>query len=228
MKLLLSPRYSADSQILWKAAPLHGWQVQRAGWRVYGTPGVTAVYGETMWARIVAEQLDMQLIDPPPSWLTTIPEKYLGRKVQHCMPRQITLPFPLFLKPPDLKRFEARVYLHRPVLDENGAVIASEPIAIAHEARTWILDGHVQAASYYVADPSYIRPDLEEAQRFAEEAVRSCPTPRAVVVDVAWLRTGGWVVIEANPAYASGIYDADPAGVLRVLAAACSPASEET
>lgn len=229
MKLLLSPRISIDSRLLWLAAAAYGWSTERVGWRVSEMREADAVYGETMWARIVAEQIGMRLLDPPSRWLVDVPEEYLRRKVQYCMPSQITLPYPLFLKPPDLKSFEARVYMHRPMLDEQGAVIASEPIKIAHEARLWLLDGCVQAASWYVVDPHAFQPPLEAAERFAEEVAKYTPdTPRAVVIDVAWLVTHGWVVIEANPAYASGIYDADPAGVLRVLTAACTPSIKST
>ena len=42
--------------------------------------------------------------------------------------------------------------------------------------------------------------------------------PRAVVLDVGWIRDVGWSVVEVNEAVMSGIYDCDPIAVLEVLA----------
>jgi hypothetical protein len=41
--------------------------------------------------------------------------------------------------------------------------------------------------------------------------------PPAVVVDVGRMEGHGWGVVEANPAWASGLCGCDPAGVLPVL-----------
>jgi hypothetical protein len=47
--------------------------------------------------------------------------------------------------------------------------------------------------------------------------------PPAVVVDVGRMAGRGWGVVEANPAWASGICGCDPAGVLTVLQRATVP-----
>jgi hypothetical protein len=47
--------------------------------------------------------------------------------------------------------------------------------------------------------------------------------PPAVVVDVGRMAGRGWGVVEANPAWASGLCGCDPAGVLPVLRRATVP-----
>ena len=58
------------------------------------------------------------------------------------------------------------------------------------------------------------------ARRLADELVT---LPPAIVLDVGRLATGGWAVVEGNPAWASGLCGCDPAAVLSVLAAATVP-----
>lgn len=208
---------------MWHAAGIQGWETQRVGFRVHELAHADAVYGETMWARIVAEQIGMKILDPPQNWLMGVPQEYLGRKVQFDFFQHIRMKYPLFLKPADLKSFQARVYMYAPMLHEAELVIASEIVHFVHEVRTWMLDGRVQASSAYVVNPPQLSPGMHSAIKFAEKvAAETSDTPRAVVIDVGQLESGQWVVIEANPAYSSGIYDADPGGVLRVLQAACT------
>jgi len=47
--------------------------------------------------------------------------------------------------------------------------------------------------------------------------------PPAGVLDVGEIEGGGWAVVEANPAWASGLYDCKPARILHVLRRACIP-----
>jgi hypothetical protein len=59
----------------------------------------------------------------------------------------------------------------------------------------------------------------------ADERVR---LPPAIVLDVARVRGGGWVVIEVNPCWASGVYGCDPEAVLEVIRRACVPRARLT
>ncbi len=45
--------------------------------------------------------------------------------------------------------------------------------------------------------------------------------PPAIVIDAGKIRDRGWAVIEANAAWAAGIYGCDPLQVLPVLEHAC-------
>jgi hypothetical protein len=64
-----------------------------------------------------------------------------------------------------------------------------------------------------------------------EEAARACldrviaavPLPPAVVIDVGEIVGRGWAVVEANPAWASGLCGVDARDVLPLLRRACAP-----
>ena len=58
-----------------------------------------------------------------------------------------------------------------------------------------------------------------DAAAFADRflADPSVPLPPAVVVDVGLLADGGWAVVEANPAWGSGLYGCDADAVLPVV-----------
>jgi hypothetical protein len=47
------------------------------------------------------------------------------------------------------------------------------------------------------------------------------PLPPSVALDVGHIDGSGWAVVEANAAWASGIYGCDPGKVLDVVARAC-------
>ena len=58
-----------------------------------------------------------------------------------------------------------------------------------------------------------------QARAFCEQVLadKRIQLPRAVVLDVGYIRNVGWSVVEANAAVMSGIYDCDPIVVLEVL-----------
>src|SRR5687767_9463906 len=83
--LVLPPRYSPDSVAMSNAAVRAGWQVERlAGWRV--PDGFTAeevvLYGEPLFAAVVAETLGLTLQEPAPGWLADVPHEYTRRQIR--------------------------------------------------------------------------------------------------------------------------------------------------
>lgn len=243
--LILSPRYTEDSSLVRDAALAAGWRVERVqGWRVpehSREDADIAVYGEPLFAAVVADQLGRVLLEPPFAWLTTIPARHLGRAVRFAtLSEARTIEGPAFIKPADDKCFPARVYPSGDAL-LGGArvpldtpVLIADPVDIELELRCFVLDRRVETLSIYARDGALARDgdgswpattrELEEAGAFAERVLEDpvVTLPAAVVVDVGRLREGGeWVVIEANPAWGSGIYGCDPHRVLRVVHRAC-------
>lgn len=221
MKLLLSPRISEDSKILWNEAPKHGWEVERIGWRVEEQNGPVALYGEIHWAHVVSEQLGLRLIDPPPDWLSKLSHDLLKRRVRFAESSYAFGPIelPAFIKPADDKCFGARVYHSLDGAEiHSGPILVSDPVTFVAEWRAWVLDGVSQAVGFYRGDKQHDS-DIARVKVgfYASAACLETETPKAVVIDVGLLDTGSFAIIEANPAYASGIYDAPAAGVLRVL-----------
>lgn len=240
--LVLPPLSSADSRCLWEgcfAQP--DWEaVQAYRWRA---PKVKdpVLYGELTFCDVLAPQLGIHLLEPPDDFLVNLDRQFTRRKVElmpHAKAR--TLGYRRFIKPANDKVFEARVYelgehiAHR-YIDPKTPCLVSDPVELHTEYRCYVLDGRVQTLSAYRwAGMTYVpnRDATEAARDFAHQVLRheSCHLPSAVVLDVGFIPGSGLVVIEANQAYASGIYhEADVVKVLPVLARAAGskPVSTE-
>lgn len=232
MKLLLSPRFSEDSQKIWLAASARGWEVERLeGWLADGIGEVDAIYGETLWARVIASQVGKELIEPPLDWLCGVPENLLRRKVQYGELRNLKFAWPAFIKPADDKAFPARVYesftfaTHGIDLLASGPVLVSEPSIMLMEFRVWVLNGKSVTGSLYrhcdSIEHEVAQSHLADAFWAAERCAKAPNTPPALVIDVARDINGTWIAVEANPCFGSGLYDANASTALDVLAAAC-------
>src|SRR5436190_12812925 len=80
--LLLAPRVTDDSVAVWRTALANGWTSQRlSNWRVpeelKTRTGDFVIYAEPLFAEAVADQLGLALIEPPPSWLPSLPWCFL-------------------------------------------------------------------------------------------------------------------------------------------------------
>lgn len=238
--LVLSQRFTDDSNALWRTALAAGWDVVRAhGFRVDPVNGEVAMYGETLFADAVAEALGVSVLGPSAAWLPALPHRYLRREVRLTdLEGAQTSTFPAFIKPPDDKFFAARIYAaltdfvdSTQGLASTTPVLVSQPVRFEVEYRAFVEERRVATISVYIragqlADDWREEPgEREEALEFlsrllADELVE---LPPALVIDVGRLATGGWAVIEGNPAWASGLCGCDPTAVLPVLAAATVP-----
>ena len=65
--------------------------------------------------------------------------------------------------------------------------------------------------------------EVKEARDFYTDLLGTSEVklPPGVVVDIGKIKGHGWAVVEANPAWSSGIYGCDPSLVLPVVASAC-------
>lgn len=236
--LILSPRYSEDSITLRRAATDLGWDAMRlASWRVPVDfePEDPVLFGEPAFNALVAEQLGLALLEMPEDFLAQLPREYTRRRVR-LMPASEarSLPGPVFLKPPNRKTFPARLYASGadlPQMPAEDPVLASEPVDWAAEFRYFIRDRRVHAASPYrlggalarrddewIVDPKMTATtDALVGRLLANEAV---DLPAAFVLDAGIIRGRGAAIVEANPAWGSGLYGCDPRGVLEVLRAA--------
>ncbi|EPX54971.1 hypothetical protein D187_009710 [Cystobacter fuscus DSM 2262] len=239
--LVLSPRFGPDSIALATEATRLGWSVhrlhdRRPPARLAEEPLV--FYGESLLADTVGRALKLALLEPAADTLTSLPVELLRRDV-----RFTTLgdargeSFPRFVKPADEKRFRAAVYasadaLPGPgLLEEELPVVTAEPVDWRDEYRCFVLEGRVVATSPYAwkgerEESSGAAFEVEAARTFAAEVLARAGGvfPPAVVLDVGRIEGRGWAVVEANPAWSSGLYECDPAEVLRVLQRATSSA----
>ena len=237
--LVLPPRFSDDSNALWRAAIALDWPIERLqSWRVPEdfAPENVAIYGEAIWAHFVAQQLEVTLLEPPLSWLADLPSQWTNREVEFgILTDARALEFPRFVKPADEKTFAAQIYHSADELPnaesqiEETAVLWSEIVQFEVEYRCFVLDGKIATASsywrgevstqdengVYVSSPG----ELEAALEFASRLCQAVAMPRAVVIDLGIVAGRGWSVIEANPAFGAGIYGCDAREVLPVVAA---------
>ena len=241
--IILSPRYTTDSIALAKASASLGWSVQRLlNWHVPdGFPTDTvALYGEPFFASAIAEQLSMHLLEPPFDWLATLPMSYTKRHVSCTTLGKVRLlTNPAFIKPADDKCFSARVYSSGAELSdtehlpEETPVLVSQPVVWEVEYRGFLLHNELQTLSPYFREGNLAQtengdwPAPEEEIREASDFYRrllqddAIKLPPGIVVDIGKIRGRGWAVVEANPAWSSGIYGCDAARVLPVIESAC-------
>ncbi len=241
--LVLPPRFSPDTIALGQAAERAGWSVERlSSWRVPESlrgEDVT-LYGEPLFAAVVADDLGLVLLEPPFDWLLTLPVEYRRREIRMATLREARqLRQPAFVKPADDKCFLAGVFASGgqlpgdDVLPRGIAVLIAEPVRWEAEFRCFVLEKAIVALSPYLRrgelaqSPEGIWEDdrTEQARLFAANVISndSVVLPPAVVVDVGFIEERGWAVVEANAAWGSGIYGCDPAAVLRVVRRACLP-----
>jgi hypothetical protein len=241
--LILPPRYSPDSIAVSKAAVRAGWGVERlSSWRVpdHLAGEDVVLYGEPLFASVVAQGLGQSLLEPSPGWLAGLPRELTRRPVRlTTLEEARALSRPTFVKPAEDKCFPARVYASGRDLPGEGVlpgvtpVLAAGPVDWQVEFRSFALDGEVLTLSPYWRDGrldqeedgswTATEDEWREAGEFAAAILRDrrAPLPPAVVLDVGLIRHEGWAVVEANAAWGSGIYGCDPDQVLRVVRRAC-------
>jgi hypothetical protein len=224
---------------MWRAAVHSGWDVERIrGYEI--DPALAAkepvLYGETLLADALAEPLGLAFLEPTADWLPALPLAYRKRAIRLATLGDARASTERsFVKPPDEKWFGAAVYATGAAIEvaegmeDEYPVLISEPVSFEVEYRFFVLERAVATGSIYIrggaiarsgagewpADPA----DTDSATEFLETMLKdpSVQLPPAVVIDVGRTQDRGWAVVEANPAWASGICDADPLLVLDVL-----------
>ena len=225
--LLLHPRYDPDSQILWQAAVAKGWRVVRS--QSYSAEGkIDALYGGYMWGESVAAQLGLPLMVPDDDWLTTVPYALSKRVTIKSVVSQV-VNFPVFAKSLRGKTIASRVYHSSddfPPGSRDEAILVQPVRDMAFEYRAFVLDGAILAASCYAKDGELFVVEMDEASPMRNwmDGTAAClapSLPRACVIDFGILRNGARCVIEANPAWCSGLYACDPSQALAVIGVSC-------
>ena len=233
--LIFTPRFTDDSQVLWKAAGQMGWTTERlSGWRVpehlRQLPD-PALYGEALFGPALAEQLGVDLLSPPEDWLARLPYEYKKRVITlSTLGAERRRTDPAFIKPPNDKSFPAGVYQGASLptdYADDMPVLVSEVVRWDMEFRCFVLDRRLCTYSLYSRygelqrDDGFKSAEAEDreleaflAALFADPRI---DLPRAVVVDVGRIEGAGWACVELNAAWGAGIYGCDPKAALRVI-----------
>ncbi len=238
--LVLSPRYTPDSQALWRAAIQRGWHVQRlTHWTEPPPVPINApvvLYLEGGLAHPIAEALGLKLPEPPDNWLPQLSMQYRQRQIRLTTMEAAQALLPAFVKPPNDKRFPAKVYMPNDELPAEAAdlpVLVAEVVVWEKEFRCFVLDRQLRTASLYAryaapqdeADFASTAEEYAELKQFLQRLFDDAlvELPRAVVIDVGVIEGRGWAVVELNAAWGAGIYGCDPAQVLEVVRYATEP-----
>src|SRR5579883_3109488 len=147
--LLLPPRHTDDSRLIWRAAISSGWSTLRLpAWTVPDDIPTRdlAFYGEPLLAAHVAEVLRLKLVEPRLDWLVTVPQEYVSRTVYATsLGEARKLSHRAFVKPADDKAFRAAVYENGRSLDASQLyppslmVLVSEPVFFRLEYRFFVM-----------------------------------------------------------------------------------------
>ena len=233
--LVFTPRYTDDSQALWKAAAGLGWRTERlASWKVPGhfrDLDEPVLYGEALFGPSLAEQLGLSLLNPPEDWLVRLPMAHKHRTITlSTLGEARARADEAFVKPPNDKSFPAGVYRGAGLPTEypdDMPVLVSEVVTWEKEFRCFILDrtlvtwsiysrsGELQRDAGFVSSPD----EDQQMQAFVARllADEQVDLPRATVVDVGTIAGRGWACVEQNAAWGAGIYGCNAASVLAVL-----------
>ena len=233
--LIFTPRFTDDSQALWKAAADLGWNAERlSGWRVpdhLRRMPQPVLYGEALFGPVLAEQLGIVLVSPPEDWLVRLPFEYKKRAITlSTLGEERSRVERAFIKPPNDKSFPAGVYCGTELpagYPDEAAVLVSDVVRWEKEYRCFVLDRQLRTYSVYSRDGQLQRDrgfasdaaedaELEAfmAQLLADQRV---DLPPAVVVDVGCMAGAGWGCVELNAAWGAGIYGCDPKSALKVI-----------
>jgi hypothetical protein len=216
------------------AAAEAGWQVTRLSQDLTcpTVEGRVIVYGDGLTARIVAEKYGLDLIAPEKDWLVNLSRDYTRRFIETCLYKDLMVPnAPKFIKCSDTKWFYPGIFYEKmPVaegISDDEMLLVQEPVDFLYEFRYFILDNEIRTGCQYkrmgvassTPSGSWITdPWLEkDARDFLNEFLKKQEVPKAVVIDVGMVKDRGLAIIEANPAYASGIYSCNPRQVLEVV-----------
>ena len=139
--LILSPRFTSDSATLRNAALLAGWDTERLHlWRLpdrlYDRDLV--LYGEPLFAEVIAGQCGLALMETPFDWLACLPEQYRKRWITYStsLAEARNISEHTFVKPVDGKSFAATIYTSgaqlptSDVLPDDTPVLLAEPVSV--------------------------------------------------------------------------------------------------
>jgi hypothetical protein len=150
--VLLGPRATDDSVAIWRICVANQWPVHRIqAWRVpeelRSCQNNIIIYGEPLFAEAVADQMELVLLEPAIDWLTTVPQKYLSRKIEFMtLGSARLLASPAFVKPADGKIFDPKVYVTGKDLPSEEQVDQASP---SSAPASWI-SASKSAASYWI------------------------------------------------------------------------------
>lgn len=250
--LIVSSRYTSDSQLLRHTAQQLGWETFRLDGRRlpdwFDPPdNHIALFYTAPHAFDIAGQLSRSLLGCNPEWTVQLPPEFLLRELRQVqLSEALQLAGKSFVKHSVSKAFPAKVYDSTELAAATAKLLPSalvhvgEPVEWSVEYRCFVNDGDIAAMSPYKRHSEIIEDhssslgapesEVDAARHFAETVLTSPDVdfPPAFVLDVGIIESRGWAVVECNESWASGIYACDPHSVLDSLLRSCVPTDRMT
>ena len=239
--LIVTSRFTSDSQRLRTAAQSLGWETLRLdGWQLpewFNPPDDQfAIFHTAPVAFEIADQLSRILVGCDSGWTPGLPKQLLQRELSvvslsAARSRRGTY----FAKHSISKAFPAGLYdaasLKAATENTPGSALLhiGEPVEWEVEYRCFIANRCVVTLSPYKRGQRIIEDhddtldaptsEYDDARQFAESVLSNgeIACPPAFVLDVGIIKNRGWAVVEVNECWASGIYSCEPERVLQTL-----------
>jgi len=199
------------------------------------------------WAnKALSSGFDLTLQAPGPKWLSNIDKQFSRRNVETLQVQELSSSSSLsrsnklFWKFAEAKidSFPAEPRYIEDVIDfcrknsipDESYLQVSEILDIHKEYRFFIKNSLIQGCSWYSTyekgnqeiyydNTDYIPKELDTVTSYVALIAPQLPSPSGYVLDVASLRSGGFAVLEANPAWCAAWYGANIDGVLKTIEA---------
>ena len=234
--LLLHQRYTPDDQAIWKHAINNGWRTERFGMTRADfeykigqnlTGKHFVYYGNMLHTDATKDFLPVQFAPINPNNLSSENiARFLGRKIEIITGAQLKeerFKSKTFYKSASVKWIESKVYnsdgeIEKSAIVDSDLYYRQNPIDIRHEIRCFVINGEIVTASFYRQnkefEPLRIQNVPSQIREMAKEiwGKIGLTWPNGIVFDFAQIspaydKDGDFIFLEANEAYASGLYD---------------------
>lgn len=221
--LLIPDKADAERDSLAEVWKNNGGEVKRIGkfWEqqsIDPNKRIT-IYGTDTFSLILAQTLDLQLIEPEDELISQLDFNWVKRSVDLLKISDLTASvFPIFIKSVKPKAFKAMVYpdfnsfIHETKgIEKSEKIIRSSVIAIESEVRAFILNNQILDMAIYEG-----RSDLGAAKVYLTEFLqnRNLELPSTYVVDLGYNSLNGWFIIEFNSSWGAGLNSCNPTKVM--------------
>jgi len=177
-----------------------------------------SLYGFDSFCLVLAQLLELNLVEVEDSWITQLDEQWTKRTIQITTIAKLKqFSYPLFVKPVVPKLFRAAVYqnakaltLELTGLSTSTSILSTLPIVILAEAQSFIMNATILDLAIYEGTA-----DLTSAHSFLTAFLASyrLELPLSLVIDLAYNSTLGWFILEFNASWGAGLTGCDPAKI---------------
>lgn len=230
-KIFILSGHSTDANLLWQVAVDNKWSIYRIGFnpedklKTIPPEFRIAYYGGTLLGQKISNYYNLSLLEPSLDWLLTIPEEYLGRKVEYLKISSFKqYNVPKFIKNADNKWFPARILNANGIpdfnyIDHDFYVYVQDIVNFRYEYRCFILNRELMDMSIYPENKFYTNNPINEAKQFIKKILNDgrIKIPISAVIDIGLTTEDKWLIVESNPSFASGIYNCAPELVFKTI-----------